>query len=76
MEAQPVQGFVLELLFATGWRRHGELYWRFTDGEHAARQAISETARGARVLPVCVSPNAVLELTGERDAEAVTEAAR
>jgi hypothetical protein len=69
-----VQGYLIELLFPTGWRRPGEIYWRFADAEHAARQAVAESARAARVIPLRVSENSVLELTGERqcaNAEAV-----
>jgi hypothetical protein len=62
-----VQGYLLELLFPTGWRRPGTIYWRFTDAESAARQSLSKNAaRGARVMPVRILPDAVLELTAER----------
>jgi hypothetical protein len=71
-----VQGYLLELLFPTGWRRTGEVYWRFADAEHAARQAMAETARGARVLPIRICPDAVLELTGEREPNVVAEVPR
>ena len=68
-----MQGFVLELLFPTGWRRPGTIYWRFADAEHAARLALADTARAARVIPVRVLPDAVLELTGERQSVAAAE---
>ena len=68
-----MQGFLLELLFPAGWRCPGEIYWRFSDAEHAARRALADTARAVRVIPVRVSPDAVLELTGERQSVAAGE---
>jgi hypothetical protein len=64
---QNVQGYLLETLFPTGWRRPGNIYWRFADAEDAARQAIEQdAARAARVLTLRVNPKAVLELTAQR----------
>jgi len=66
-----VNGFLLEVLFPTGWRRAGDIHWRFADAELAARQALDEDlARAARVLPVQVLPAAVLELTARQEGEA------
>jgi hypothetical protein len=75
MEAE-VHAFILELLFPTGWRRSGELYWRVVDAEFAARRALADTARGARVLPVRVSATAVIELVAERSSDPDPEVTR
>jgi hypothetical protein len=64
-------GYLLEVLFPTGWRRHSQLHWRFADAERAAHCAIHQDhARGVRVLPVRVMRDAVLELTADQAEEA------
>ncbi len=60
-------GFVLEKLYPNGWRRSNELFWRFEDANHAAKEAIGDLARAVRVLPVRVSPYAVHEINRDRD---------
>jgi hypothetical protein len=48
-----MSGFVLERLFPTGWRRTGELYWRYKDAIHEATRSIREDgARSVRILSV------------------------
>jgi hypothetical protein len=65
-----MQGYLLEVLFPTGWRRSGNILWRFAEAEVAARAAIAEDeARAVRVLPVRVFRTSVLELTGEHAGE-------
>ena len=50
-----MQGFLLERLYPTGWRRSGELYWRLSDAERELQRAMQEDeARGVRVLAVHV----------------------
>jgi hypothetical protein len=55
-------GFIVERLFPTGWRRSGEVYWRFNDALAACDRAISEDcARAVRVLPLVVNLQPVWE---------------
>ena len=57
-----MQGFILECLYPTGWRRSGELYWRLSDAERELQRAMQEDeARGVRVLAVHINPVAVIE---------------
>ena len=53
-------GFTIELLYPTGWRRHGEIYWRLQDATKAADKAVSKShARAARVLPLTIKADEV-----------------
>jgi hypothetical protein len=66
MEVSSMQGFLLERLFPTGWRRSGELYWRLADAERELQRALcDDCARGVRVLSVRVNPEAVLEVLAD-----------
>lgn len=57
-----MQGFVLEQLFPTGWRRDGQLYWRYGDADREADRLLRECeARGVRILSVRVNPEAIAE---------------
>lgn len=59
-------GFIIERLYPTGWRRSGEVYWRFTDALTACDRAISEDcARAVRILPVLVHGQPVWEHSEE-----------
>ena len=55
--------FLLERLNPTGWRRGGELFFRFADANREANRLVRENdVRGVRVLPVRISSQAVVEL--------------
>ena len=57
-----MQGFIIERLYPTGWRRSGELYWRLSDAERESRRAMQEhEARGVRILAAHINPVAVIE---------------
>ena len=61
-----MQGYVLELLFPTGWRRTGQILWRYDDAiREADRILTDDEARGVRILSVRVHPEAVLERLSE-----------
>lgn len=58
-----MNAYLLESLHPTGWRRSGELHWRFADASDAASRMLRDaTARAVRVLPVTIRPDAVLTL--------------
>ncbi len=58
-----MDAYLLECLFPTGWRRTGEIYWRYADALTAANLAIRDSsARAVRVLPVRVSSDAVMKI--------------
>lgn len=58
-----MNAFVLESLHPTGWRRSGELFWRFVDAAAAASATVADRdARAVRVLAVTVHDAAVLSL--------------
>jgi hypothetical protein len=68
-----VQAFVLEHLFPTGWRRDGQLFWRFGDAEREASRILKDgEARGVRILPVRVNSDAVFERLVEQESEAAS----
>ena len=54
-------GFLLELLYPTGWRRSGELYWRLGDCIAAGEEALDDGARGYRCLPAVIQAEAASE---------------
>jgi hypothetical protein len=61
-----MQGYVLEQLHPTGWRRNGELYWRYGDAEREAARVLREhEARGVRILAVRVNSDAIYERLAE-----------
>lgn len=61
--ASTMNAYLLECLFPTGWRRTGEIYWRYSDAVAAANTAMHESAaRAVRVLSVHVHPDAVLNI--------------
>ena len=67
-----MHAFLLEQLFPTGWRRSGDLFWRLSDAERESKRCIrDENVRGVRVLSVRVNPDAVIEITGEGDEDAL-----
>lgn len=58
-----MNGFVLESLYQTGWRRASEIHWRLCDAEASAKKAIlNANARAVRILPLSVSSDAVSEI--------------
>ena len=63
-----MQGFVLEQLFPTGWRRNCQLFWRFRDAEHEADRVLRDCeARGVRILSVRIQADAVFEKLSESE---------
>ena len=55
--------FLLERLYPSGWRRGGELFFRFADANREADRLVRENSvRGVRVLPVRIGANAVAEM--------------
>ncbi len=59
-----MNGFLLECLYSTGWRRGGEIYWRLQDATTAGRRLLnSHRIRAARILPVSVAAQAVTVTT-------------
>lgn len=55
-----MNGFLLESLYPNGWRRSGEVFWRFSDAKAASdRLVLSRGIRAARVLTVEVNPKAI-----------------
>ncbi|QDS91828.1 hypothetical protein FF011L_05630 [Roseimaritima multifibrata] len=74
-----MNAYVLEILFPTGWRRSGELHWRYADATEAATVAVYQSAaRAARVLPVHVLANDVFSIerpasTGIADMEDLSD---
>lgn len=55
-----MDAYILETLTFTGWRRKGELYWRYSDVLRAAKNEVEDSARAVRVLPVRVHSDALL----------------
>lgn len=49
-----MSGFILECLYATGWKRAGDLYWRLADAKAEANKRVRGNARACRVLPVTI----------------------
>jgi len=65
-----VQGYLLELLFPTGWRRSGQVLWLYEDAVREADRVLKKNeARGIRILSLRVHPDAVLERHAERRGE-------
>lgn len=63
-----MQGFILEQLYPTGWRREGQLFWRFSDAVlESQRLLAAKEVRGVRVLSVRVLGDALTELRREPD---------
>lgn len=61
-----MSGFILECLFATGWRRTGDLYWRLSDAKREADKRVKGgRARASRVLPVTVQPESVYSVDSD-----------
>ena len=57
-----MEGFVVECLFDTGWRRAGVLFWLLPDAEAEAKQSVSEHARAARILAVTIHPETIMSI--------------
>ena len=65
-EESKVQAFLIERLYPTGWRRSGQLFWRFSDAQSESEKEIrNRNARGVRVLSVKINPDAVIEMLAE-----------
>jgi hypothetical protein len=65
-----VQGFILEILFPTGWRRNGQILWRYGDAiRESTRVLAASGVRGIRILTVSVHPEAIHERIAEQDME-------
>jgi len=63
-----MDAFILETLVSTGWRRSGEVFWEFDEAISAGRRMIRrKLARRVRVLPVCVTLEAVADLPGDEE---------
>jgi hypothetical protein len=61
-------GFIIESLYSTGWRRNGDLYWRYQDAlKEANRRLKDECARAIRILPVRVGTSPVCEISTHQD---------
>ena len=56
-----MNGLLLELLFPTGWRRNGELFWRVGDAIAAGEESLDDGASGYRILPAAIQPTAISE---------------
>ena len=62
-----MQGYLIERLYPTGWRRDGQIWWRFADAAVECERAIAEDmVRGIRILACRVDPDAVHERLVER----------
>ncbi len=63
-----MQGFLIERLYPTGWRRDGEIWWRFCDATvECDRSLREELILGVRVLAVQVHPQAAMEIFAGRE---------
>ncbi len=64
-----MSGFIVEALFVTGWRRTGEIYWRYRDAVSTANRKLEhDFARAIRILPCVVSETAVYEAEHSEEA--------
>ena len=69
-----MNAYLLECLFPTGWRRTGQLYWRYCDAVLAADAMIFDNAaRAVRILPVLVSEQAVFAVEASPSFESLEE---
>ena len=61
-----MSGFILECLFATGWRRTGDLYWRLSDAKREADKRVrGGRVRATRVLAVSINSESVYSVDAE-----------
>ena len=55
--------FLLECLYATGWKRGGDTYWTFDSAKAEAERLVRrKLARRVRILPISVNLNATEEV--------------
>jgi len=65
-----MQGFTLEILFSTGWRRNGQILWRFGDAIRESNRVLAGNGvRGVRILTVTIPPETIHERIAEHEAE-------
>lgn len=70
-----MNGFLLECLYPTGWRRTGEIYWRFCDANGTCERLIRDRLiRAARILPVTIHADAVAMFEATADTEVAEHA--
>ena len=60
-----MSGFILECLYATGWKRNGDVFWLLADAKAEANKRVRGHARACRVLPVTIAEN--VAYTVDRD---------
>ena len=69
-----MHGFIVEILYPSGWSREGKIYWRRSDAEDYARPLIKrkrDSINGYRILPIQISGEAVAESIKGETPEAV-----
>jgi hypothetical protein len=58
-----MQGFILDTLLVSGWKRGGEIYWTLEDAKGVGSRLIRRRlARQVRILPAEIQLNPVAEL--------------
>ena len=68
-----MHGFLIERLFPTGWRRDGQLWWRYADALTECERALGQDfIRGVRILAVRIQPEAIHEELASREGQEAT----
>jgi hypothetical protein len=64
-----MQGFILETLLVSGWKRGGEVYWTLADAQAVGSRLIKrKLARKVRILPAEIQLNPVAEVPAAQPA--------